>query len=68
MVPHRRLGETMIEKKPLGRTIAFRVSTDEYAVLENMRADRKHKNVSMLLREVVANAVLEHELGLGKQK
>ena len=56
----------MIEKKPLGRTIAFRVSTDEYAVLENMRADRKHKNVSMLLREVVANAVLEHELGLGK--
>jgi len=58
----------MTEKKPLGRTIAFRVSTDEYAVLENMRADRKHKNVSMLLREVVANAVLEHELGLGKQK
>ena len=68
MVPHRRLGETMTEKKPLGRTIAFRVSTDEYAVLENMRADRKHKNVSMLLREVVANAVLEHQLGLGKQK
>jgi len=58
----------MTEKKPLGRTIAFRVSTDEYAVLENMRADRKHKNVSMLLREVVANAVLEHQLGLGKQK
>jgi hypothetical protein len=58
----------MTEKKPLGRTIAFRVSTDEYAILENMRADRKHKNVSMLLREVVANAVLEHQLGLGKQK
>ena len=58
----------MTEKKPLGRTIAFRVSTDEYTVLEKMRGERNHKNVSALLREVVANAVLEHQLGLGKQK
>ena len=58
----------MTEKKQLARTIAFRVSADEYTVLDKVRADRKHKNVSALLREIVANAVLEHQLGLGKQK
>jgi hypothetical protein len=68
LVPTRKLGETMTDKKQLARTIAFRVSADEYTVLEKIRADRKHKNVSALLREIVANAVLEHQLGLGKQK
>ena len=45
----------MTEKKQLARTIAFRVSADEYAVLETMRQEQNHKNVSALLRVIVAN-------------
>lgn len=47
----------MTEKKQLARTIAFRVSADEYAVLEAMRQEQNHKNVSALLRTIVANAL-----------
>ena len=57
MVPTRKLGEPMTEKKHLARTIAFRVSADEYAVLESMQKEQNHKNVSALLRVIVANAL-----------
>ena len=56
-MPTAKWGETMTEKKQLARTIAFRVSADEYAVLEAMRQEQNHKNVSALLRVIVANAL-----------
>lgn len=44
----------MTEKKQLARTIAFRVSADEYELLEYLRQRDNLKNVSALIRKLLA--------------
>jgi len=53
-VPHRRLGEKMRAKR-FTKTIAFRVTPDEYELLEYLCDRDGIKNPSTLLRKLIQN-------------